>query len=123
VRLQRDANATPTVPSSTVAARCARTPSAAFGADVPLPSGVMGHDDHTWSRQALHWAPMGVFRVNALVPLAGSELGTRALSASAARFEELCRALALTDSRESGTTGRWVEPERRALEESYGAPA
>ena len=33
------------------------------------------------------------------------------------------RALALTDSREAGTTGRWVEPERRALEESCGAPA
>ena len=123
VRLQRDENATPMVPSSSVVARCARTPRVTLGADVPLSSGVMGHDDQTWSRQAPERAPMGVFRVNALVPLAGSELGRRVLSASAARFDELCRALALSDSRESGIAGRWAEPEHRVLEESYGAPA
>jgi hypothetical protein len=123
VRLQRDENATPMLPSITVVASCARTLGVAFSADVHLPFGVMGHDDQARSRQALEWTPMGVSPANALVPLAGSELGTRALSASAARFEELCRALALTDSREAGTTGRWVEPERRALEESCGAPA
>jgi hypothetical protein len=61
VRLQRDENATPMVPSSTVVARCARTPSVALSADVPLSSGVMGHDDQAWSRQAPEWAPMGVF--------------------------------------------------------------
>jgi hypothetical protein len=123
VRLQRDESATPMVPSSTVVARWPRTLRVTLSADVPLSSGVMGHDDQTWSRQAPEWAPMGVFRVNALVLLAGSELGTRALSAAAARLEELCLALALTDSREPGSTGRWVEPERRVLEESYGAPA
>jgi hypothetical protein len=123
VRLQRDENATPMVPSGSVVARCARTPRVTLSADVPLPLGVTEHDDQVWSRQAPEWAPMGVFHPNALAPLAGSEPRTRALSASAARFEELCRALALTDSREAGTTGRWVEPERRALEESCGAPA
>jgi hypothetical protein len=84
----------------------------------------MGHDDQTWSRQAPEWAPMGVSPANSLVPLAGSELRRRVLSASAARLEELYRAMALTDGpRELGTTGRWAEPEHRVLEESYGAPA
>jgi hypothetical protein len=123
VRLQRDESVTPMLPSSTVVARCACTPSVALGVDVPLHLGVRGHGDQAWSRQGPKWTRLGVFHPNALAPLAGSEPRTRALSASAARFEELCRALALTDSREAGTTGRWVEPERRALEESCGAPA
>jgi hypothetical protein len=84
----------------------------------------MGHDDQTWSRQAPEWAPMGVSPANALVPLAGSELRRRVLSASAARLEELYRAMALTDGpRELGTTSRWAEPEHRVIEESYGTPA
>jgi hypothetical protein len=124
VRLQRDENATPMLPSITVVASCARTPRVTLSADVPLSSGVMGHDDQTWSRQAPEWAPMGVSPANSLVPLAGSELRRRVLSASAARLEELYRAMALTDGpRELGTTSRWAEPEHRALEESYGAPA
>ena len=66
---------------------------------------------------------MGVSPANSLVPLAGSELRRRALSASAARLKETRWARALTDPRELGTTSRWAEPEHRALEESYGAPA
>jgi hypothetical protein len=123
VRLQRDENATPMLPSITVVASCARTPRVTLSADVPLSSGVMGHDDQTWSRQAPEWAPMGVSPANSLVPLAGSELRRRALSASAARLKETRWARALTDPRELGTTSRWAEPEHRALEESYGAPA
>ena len=123
VRLQRDESVTPMLPSSTVVARCACTPSVALGVDVPLSSGVMGHDDQARSRQALEWTPMGVSPANALVPLAGSELRRRELSASAARLKETRWARALTDPRELGTTSRWAEPEHRALEESYGAPA
>ena len=124
MRLQRDENATPMLPSITVVASCARTPRVTLSADVPLSSGVMGHDDQTWSRQAPEWAPMGVSPANALVPLAGSELRRRELSASAARLEELYRAMALTDGpRELGTTSRWAEPEHRVIEESYGTPA
>jgi hypothetical protein len=122
VRLRCDENATPMVPSSTVVARCACTSSVTFSADVPLSSGVMGHDDQARSRQAPEWAPKDMFRANALVPVVGSERRRRVLSASAARLEEPCRALALTDLRELGT-GRWVEPEHCVLEESYGAPA
>jgi hypothetical protein len=66
---------------------------------------------------------MGVSPANSLVPLAGSELRRRVLSASAARLEELHRVPALTDPRGPGTTSHWVEPEHRALEDSYGAPA
>jgi hypothetical protein len=66
---------------------------------------------------------MDVLPANALVPVAGSESRRRVLSASAARLEKPYRALALTDSHELGTTGRWAEPEHRVLEESYGAPA
>jgi len=66
---------------------------------------------------------MGVLPANALVPGAGSELRRRVPSAFAARLEESHRALALTDQHELGTTGRWAEPEHRALEESYGALA
>ena len=124
VRLQRDESVTPMLPSSTVEARCACTPSVALGVDVPLHLGVRGPDDQAWSRQAPEWAPMGVSPANSLVPLAGSELRRRVLSASAARLEELYRAMALTDGpRELVTTCRWAEPEHRALEESYGAPA
>ena len=123
VRLQRDENATPRMPSSIVVARCARTPSVTLSADVPLSSGVMGHDDQTWSRQAPEWAPMGVLPANSIVPGAGSEWRTHAVSASAALLEELGRALGLVGRREFGTTGRWAEPEHRVLEESYGAPA
>ena len=123
MRLQRDESATPMVPSSSLVARCARTLSLALSANVPLPSGMMGHDDQTWSRQAPEWAPMGVSPANSLVPLAGSELRRRALSASAARLKETRWARALTDPREFGTTSRWAQPEHRALEESYGAPA
>ena len=123
VRLQRDENAVPIVPSSTVVACCACTSSVALGVDVPLSSGVMGHDDQTWSRQAPEWAPMGVLPANSIVPGAGSEWRTHAVSASAALLEELGRALGLVGRREFGTTGRWAEPEHRVLEESYGAPA
>jgi hypothetical protein len=123
VRLQRDENATPRMPSSIVVARCARTPSVTLSADVPLSSGVMGPDDQAWSRQAPEWAPMGVLPANSIVPGAGSEWRTHAVSASAALLEELGRALGLVGRREFGTTGRWAEPEHRVLEESYGAPA
>ncbi len=123
MRLQGDKSATPMVPSSTVVAHCARTLGVAFSADVPLPLGVTGHDDQAGSRQAPEWARMGVFLPNALVPGAGSELRTHAMSASTARLEEKCRALALTDLRELGNTGRCAEPKHRVLEESYGAPA
>jgi hypothetical protein len=123
VRLQRDANATPMAPSSTVVACCACTSSVALGVDVPLPLGVRGHGDQAWSRQGPKWTRLGVFLPNALVPLAGSEMRRRVLSASAARLEELHRVPALTDPRGPGTTSRWVEPEHRALEDSYGAPA
>jgi len=123
VRLQRDENGTPMVPSSTVVARCARTLGVTISADVPLPSGVMGHDDQARSRQVPEWAPMGMLPANPPLPGAESERRRRVLSASAARLEELYRALALTDPRELGTTGRWAQPEHRALEESYGAPA
>ncbi len=123
VRLQRDENATPMLPSITVVASCARTLGVAFSADVHLPFGVMGHDDQARSRQALEWTPMGVSPANALVPLAGSELRRRELSASAARLKETRWARALTDPRELGTTSRWAEPEHRVIEESYGAPA
>ncbi len=61
VRLQRDENATPMLPSSTVVARCACTPSVALSVDVPLHLGVRGHDDQAWSRQAPEWTRMGVF--------------------------------------------------------------
>jgi hypothetical protein len=123
VRLQRDENATSMVRSSTVVVRCARTPSVALSADVPLSSVLMGHDDQAWSRQAPEWTPMGVLPANVLVPGAGRELRRRVLFASAARPEELYRTLALTDPRRLGTTGRWAQSETRALEESYGAPA
>lgn len=123
MRLQRDENATPMVRSSTVVARCARTLRVTLSADVPLSSGVTGHDDQVWSSQAPEWPPMGVLPANVLVPTAASELRRRVLSVSAARLEETCRALALTDPRELGTTGRWAEPEHRVLEESCGAPA
>jgi hypothetical protein len=123
VRLPRDENATPMVPSSTVVARWPRTLRVTLSADVPLSSGVMGHDDQARSRQALEWTPMGVSPANALVPLAGSELRRRELSASAARLKETRWARALTDPRELGTTSRWAEPEHRVIEESYGAPA
>jgi hypothetical protein len=123
VRLQRDENATPRVPSSTVVAHCAPTLAVASSGDVPLLLGVTGHDDQAWSRQALEWAPMGVFHPNSPVSGAESEWRRRVQPASAARLEELHRALALTDSRELGTTGRWAEPEHRTPEESYGAPA
>jgi hypothetical protein len=67
---------------------------------------------------------MGVLPPNSLLPGVGSEWRRRVLSASAARLEELYRAMALTDGpRELGTTGRRAEPERRVLEEFYGAPA
>ena len=123
MRLQRDENATPRMPSSIVVARCARTPSVTLSADVPLSSGVMGPNDQAWSRQAPEWAPMGVLPANSIVPGAGSEWRTHAVSASAALLEELGRALGLVGRREFGTTGRWAEPEHRVLEESYGAPA
>ena len=123
VRLQRDENATSMVRSSTVVVRCARTPSVALSADVPLSSVLMGHDDQAWSRQAPEWTPMGVLPANVLVPAAGCEWRRRVLSASAALLEETCRAQVLTDPHELGTTSRWAQPEHRALEESYGAPA
>ena len=123
MRLQRVENATPMLPSITVVASCARTLGVAFSADVHLPFGVMGHDDQARSRQALEWTPMGVSPANSLVPLAGSELRRRELSASAARLKETRWARALTDPRELGTTSRWAEPEHRVIEESYGAPA
>ena len=123
MRLPRDENATPMVPSSTVVARWPRTLRVTLSADVPLSSGVMGHDDQARSRQALEWTPMGVSPANALVPLAGSELRRRELSASAARLKETRWARALTDPRELGTTSRWAEPEHRVIEESYGTPA
>jgi hypothetical protein len=123
VRLQCDEHTTPMVPSSTVVARCAHTLRVAFRADVPPPILVTGHDDQARSRQVPEWAPMGVLPANPPLPGAESERRRRVLSASAARLEELYRALALTDPRELGTTGRWAQPEHRALEESYGAPA
>jgi len=123
VRLQRDENGTPMVPSSTVVARCARTLGVTISADVPLPSGVMGHDDQARSRQAPEPAPISVLPANVLVPSAASELRRRVLSTTSARLEETYRALALTDPRRLGTTGRWTQPRHRALEEFYGAPA
>jgi hypothetical protein len=122
VRLQRDENATPMLPSITVVASCARTLSLALSAGVSLSSGVMGHDDQARSRQELEWTPMGVSPANSLVPLAGSESRRRALSASAARLKATRWARALTDPRELGTTSRWAEPEHRVIEEPYGAP-
>ena len=123
MRLPRDENATPMLPSITVVASCARTLGVAFSADVHLPFGVMGHDDQARSRQAPEWVPMGVLPPNSLLPGVGSEWRRRVLSASAARLKETRWARALTDPRELGTTSRWAEPEHRVIEESYGAPA
>jgi hypothetical protein len=121
--LQRDENATGgrhpgrVWPSLHMHAECG------FSVDAPSPFGVMGHDDHTWRRQAGgDWAATSLFLPKALEPRDREPVAEACAVRARCSVREPCR-LALANLRGLRIRDRLTEPERHALEESYGAPA